>query len=131
MLALSAATRAVAAEPQLRPAVAALEREVCRLTAAREATMIALDRTRGTVWTRDDSAISDEVHALVARIAQSGQRAVFGHALFEPIGGPPACAVLAVRRRAYDRFEPDDIALVSALVGGVAATLNRLIGARP
>ncbi|HEX7843564.1 MAG TPA: hypothetical protein VF469_39090 [Kofleriaceae bacterium] len=131
MLALSAATRAVAAEPQLQPAVAVLEREVCRLTGAREATVIALDRTRGTVWTRDGSAISDEVHALVTRVAQSGLRAVFGHALFEPVGWPPACAVLAVRRRTYDRFEPDDIALISALAGGVAATLNRLIGARP
>lgn len=55
MLELSAATRAVAAEPLLRPAVSVLEREVCRLTGAREATVIALDRTRGTVWTRDDS----------------------------------------------------------------------------
>jgi hypothetical protein len=130
MLALSAAMRAVAAEPLLRPAVAALEREVCQLARAREATVIALDRARGTVWTRDGSAISDEVHDLVTRVAGSG-RAVFGHVLFEPIGGPPARAVLAVRRRARDRFEADDVALVSALTGGVAATLNRLLGARP
>jgi hypothetical protein len=130
MLALSAAMRAVGAEPLLRPAVAVLEREACRLTGAREATVIVIDRAHGTVWTRDGSVISDEVHALVARVAERGERAVFGHALFEPVGVPPACAVLALRRRAQDRFEPDDIALVAALAGGVAATLQRLIDPR-
>jgi hypothetical protein len=129
MLELSAAMRAVAAEPLLRPAVAVLQREACRLTGAREATLIAPDRTRGTLWTHDSSVISDEIHELVIRVADSGERAVFGHALFEPIGRAPACAVLTVRRRAYERFAADDLALVSALVGGVAATLNRLLGA--
>ena len=127
MLALSAATRAVVAEPQLRPAVDALQREACRLTGACEATVIALDRTRGTLWTRDDSAMSDEVHRLVTHVAATGQRAVKGHALLEPIGGPPACAVLVLRRRPGDRFAADDLALLGALVGGVAATLHRLI----
>jgi hypothetical protein len=127
MLALSAATRAVVAEPQLRSAVEALQREACRLTGAWEATVIALDRTRGTLWTRDDSAMSDEVHRLVTHVAATGQRAVIGHALLEPIGGPPACAVLTLRRRAGERFAADDLALLGALVGGVAATLHRLI----
>lgn len=127
MLALSAATRAVVAEPQLRPAVDALQREACRLTGACEATVIALDRTRGTLWTRDSSAMSDEIHRLVAHVAATGQRAVIGHALIEPIGGPPSCAVLALRRRAGERFAANDMALVGALVGGVAATLHRLI----
>ena len=53
MLALSAATRAVVAEPQLRPAVDALQREACRLTGAADATVIALDPARGSLWTRD------------------------------------------------------------------------------
>lgn len=127
MLALSAATRAVVAEPQLRPAALALQREACRLTGACDATVIALDRTRGTLWTRDDSAMSDEVHRLVAHVAATGQRAVLGHALFEPIGGPPACAVLVLRRRAGEQLAANDLALIGALVGGVAATLSRLI----
>jgi hypothetical protein len=127
MLALSAATRAVVSAPQLRSATDALQREACRLTGACEATVIALDRTRGTLWTRDDSAMSDEVHRLVAHVAATGQRAVLGHALLEPIGGPPVCAVLALRRRAGERFATDDLALLGALVGGVAATLRRLI----
>ena len=127
MLALSAATRAVVAEPQLRPAVAALQREVCRLTGVSDATVIALDRTRGTLWTRDDSAMSDEFHRLVAHVAATGQRAALGHALLEPIGAPPACAVLVLRQRADRPFSADDLALVGALVGGVAITLSRLI----
>jgi hypothetical protein len=127
MLALSAATRAVVAEPQLRSAVAVLQREACRLTGACEATVIALDRARGTLWTRDDSAMSDEIYRLVAHVAATGQRAVLGHALLEPIGGPPACAVLALRRSADERFAANDMALVGALAGGVATALSRLI----
>jgi hypothetical protein len=127
MLALSAATRAVVAEPELRPAVLALQREACRLTGACDATLIALDRTRGTLWTRDDSAMSDEVSRLVGEVAATGQRAVLGHALLEPIGGPPACAVLVLRHRASQGFATDDLALVGALVGGVATALSRLI----
>jgi hypothetical protein len=129
MLELSAAMRAVAAEPRLRPAVAALQREVCRLTGACEATVIALDRAHGTLWTRDGSAMSDQIRDLVTQVADTGRRAVLGHALFEPIGGPPARAVLALRRPAYERFADDDLALVAALSGGVAATLHRLIDA--
>lgn len=128
MLALSAAMRAVAAEPELGSAVATLEREACRLLRAREATLIAIDRAGGTVWTLDGSVIGDEIRALVARVADTGERAVLGPAVFEPIGGPRARAVLAVRRRADERFAADDLALVSALAGGVAATLIRMLG---
>jgi hypothetical protein len=109
--------------------VAALEREACRLTGASEATVIALDRAHGTVWTRDDSAVSDEILDLVTQVADTGRRARFDHALFEPIGGPPARAVLALRGRAYERFTDHDIALLAALTGGVAATLHRLLDA--
>ncbi|HEX3765108.1 MAG TPA: hypothetical protein VHW23_40710 [Kofleriaceae bacterium] len=127
MLALSAATRAVAAESQLRPAAAMLQREACRLTGASSATLIAIDPARGTLWTGGDTTVSDEIWRVVTRVAATGQRAVLGQVLLEPIGGPPACAVLALRRRAGERFEVDDLALVAALVGGVAATLHRLI----
>lgn len=127
MLELSAATRAVAAETQLQPAMAVLQREACWLTRSFEATVIAFDRARRTAWTLDGSVMSDEIHALAARVASRGQREVFGHALVEPIGTAPA--VLTLRRSANAPFTPDDIALVAALVGGVAATINRLIGA--
>jgi hypothetical protein len=130
MLELSAALRAVAAEPLLRPAVTALEREACRLTGASEATVFVPDRSRRTLWTRDGSVISDEIRALVTGVADTGRRGVFGHALLEPIGGPPARAVLVLRRCVHERFGSDDIALVAALAGGVAATLTRLISAR-
>jgi len=131
MLALSAATRAVAAEPHLRPAVAALQREACRLGQAREATVVAFDWTNRTVWTLDGSVMSGEVRSLVTRIAGSGQREVRGHALIEPIGGAPASAVLVLRRSTGHRFDAHDVALVAALAGSVAATVNRLLSARP
>jgi hypothetical protein len=129
MLELSAAVRAVAAEPLLRPAVAALQREACRLTRATEATLVMADRERG-MWTLDGAVISDEMRELVAWVAGRGKREVFGHTLVEPIGGAPSRAVLVLRRPAYDRFTSEDVALVSALTGGVAATLHRLLGMR-
>jgi len=128
MLELSAALRAVAAETQLWPAIAVLEREARALTRSHDATVILYDWTRRAGWTLDGSVISDEVRALVERVAWHGRCEVFGHALVEPIGGAPARAVLMLRREAEDRFSPEDLALVSALLGGVAATVNRLIG---
>lgn len=124
MLELSAATRAVAAEPALAPAVAALQREVCRLTGAREATVVTFDWASHATWTLDGSVMSSEVRALIARVAGSGQRDLWGHALIEPIGSAPASAVLVLRGA---RFAPHDLALISALAGSVAATLNRLV----
>ena len=127
MLDLSAATRAVAAETQLEPAIAALQREACRLTRSHEATVVTLDWANRRVWTLDGSVMSDEVRELVARVAGRGQREVFGHALIEPIGSAPARAVLVLRRSVKARFTPDAHALLAALVGGVAATINRLL----
>jgi hypothetical protein len=126
MLELSAATRAVAAEPALAPAVAALQREVCRLTGARDATVVTFDWASHATWTLDGSVMSSEVRALIARVAGSGQRDLWGHALIEPIGTAPAPAVVVVRGA---RFTQHDLALIAALTGGVAATLQRLIAA--
>ncbi|MEO7734713.1 MAG: hypothetical protein ABIY55_27395 [Kofleriaceae bacterium] len=127
MLELSAATRAVAAEPVLRRAVAALQREACRLTRSREATVVTFDWAKRTAWTLDGSLMSGEVRALVTRVAGGGQREVSGHSLIEPIGSAPARAVLALRRGPDERFDEDDVALVAALAGSVAATINRLL----
>jgi hypothetical protein len=129
MLELSAAARAVAAEPSLRAAVATLQREACRLTRSRDATVVTFDWTRRTAWTLDGSLVSGEVRALVARVAGGGQRELSGHSLIEPIGGAPARAVLALRRAAGDRFDMNDVALVAAFAGSVAATINRLLSA--
>jgi hypothetical protein len=128
MLELSAATRAVAAETTLRPALAVLQREACWLTRSQKATVMTFDRTRQTAWTLDGPVSSEEIREIITRVAGRGQREVFDRALVEPIGGAPARAVLALWRTDSARFEADDIALVEALIGGVAATVKRLIG---
>lgn len=129
MLELSAAMRAVAAESELWPAIAVLQREARALLRSREATVALYDRVHRTAWTLDGAVTADVFRELVARVAERGRREMFGHALVEPIGSAPARAVLAVRSPT-DRFAPEDIALVAALTGGVAATLGRLLGRR-
>jgi hypothetical protein len=131
MLALSAATRAVAAEPDLRAAVTALQREACALTQSREATVVVFDGAARAPRTITGSITSDEFCDIVTRVARRGRREVFESALVEPIGVAPCRAVLALWRPAGAAFEPHDISLLAALVGGVAATLHRLLGPSP
>jgi hypothetical protein len=128
MLELSAAARAVVAETRLPSAIGVLQREVCWLTRSQKATVMTFDGARRTVWSIDGLVSSKEIREIVARVASRGQREVFDHALIEPIGRAPARAVLALWRTHAARFEDDDVALVGALVGSVAATINRLIG---
>jgi hypothetical protein len=130
MLELSAAVRAVAAEPRLKSAIAVLQREARALTRSHDATVVIYDWVHRDAWTLDGSVMSREFDEIVARVAGRGQRELFGHVLVEPIGSAPACSVLALRRAVTDPFAPDDIALVAALVGGIAATVNRLLGGR-
>jgi hypothetical protein len=129
MLALSAATRAVTDEPLLQPAATALAREACRLTGSAVVTVVILDWARRITWSCDGALLSEESRTLIAQIARTGQRAVFGASLLEPIGSAPARAVLVLRRTPGARFEADDVALISALIGGVTITLHRLIAA--
>ncbi|HET9624434.1 MAG TPA: hypothetical protein VFP84_23845, partial [Kofleriaceae bacterium] len=128
MLALSAATRAVAAEATLAGALAALQRQACALTRATTASVVVFEGGTRVARTADGPITSDEFRAIVTRVASRGRREVFDNALVEPIGGAPSHAVLALWRPAARPFEPHDIALVAALVGGVAATLRRLLG---
>ncbi len=128
MLELSAATRAVAAEPDLRAAIAALQREACALTGSREATVVLFDAPARGARTLAGAISSDEFCEIVTRVARRGRRELFESALVEPIGAGPCRAVLALWRPAGAAFEPHDISLLAALVGGVAATLHRLLG---
>ncbi|HEU4732817.1 MAG TPA: hypothetical protein VFT22_33205 [Kofleriaceae bacterium] len=127
MLELSAATRAVAAETELRPAMAALQREARGLTRSQRATVVIIDWARQSAWTLEGSLALGELRVIVTRVASSGLRELFDHALVAPVGNAPARAVLALWRPST-YFEADDVALVEALTGGVAATLSRLLG---
>jgi hypothetical protein len=128
MLELSAAARAVAAEPLLRPAIQVLQREACALTRSREATVVLFDGPRREARTLAGPITSDEFCEIVTRVARRGKRELYESALVEPIGNAPARAVIALWRPAGSPYEPYDIALLSALVGGVTATVHRLLG---
>jgi hypothetical protein len=128
MLELSAATRAVGAQPLLRPALAVLQREACALTRSIEAAVVIFEGPHRIARTLAGPVTSEGFRAIAARVAERGKREVFDHALVEPIGSAPARAVLALWRPINQRFEPHDLSLVSALVGGVAATIHRLLG---
>jgi hypothetical protein len=129
MLELSAATRAVAAEPTLAGALAALQRQACALTRSTTAAVVLFDGAKRIARTADGPITSAEFLDVVTRVASRGRREVFDDALVEPIGLAPSRAVLALWRPAARPFEPHDIALLAALVGGITATLHRLLAA--
>ena len=125
MLALSAATRAVASQDTLAGALAALQRQACQLTRATSATVALFEGAKRAARTADGPITSNEFRDVVTRVASRGRRELFDDALVEPIGSAPARAVLALWRPTS--FEPYDIALLAALVGGVTATVHRLL----
>jgi hypothetical protein len=124
MLALSAATRAVAGEPTLAPALAALQHQACQLTRATSAAIVLFEGAKRAARTADGPITSAEFLTIVTRVASRGRRELFDDALVEPIGLAPSRAVLALWRPAP--FEPYDIALLGALVGSITATVHRL-----
>jgi hypothetical protein len=128
MLELSAALRAVTAETELWPAVAALQGVARSLTRSWDATAVIYDWDRRAAWTLDGATLPDDLGERCARVATRGQREVLGPLLIEPIGWAPARGVIALRRFATDRFSSEDVALVAALVGGLVGTLHRLLG---
>lgn len=130
MLELSAASRAVAAEPLLRPALAALQREARALTRSLDAAVVTFDGPDRVARTVDGPITSAVFRDIVTRVAHRGRAEVFDHALVQPVGAAPACAAIALWRPADAPFEPYDVALVAALAGSVAATIQRLIGRR-
>jgi hypothetical protein len=125
MLALSAATRAVASEPTLAGALAALRRQACQFTNATFATVVLFTGAKRAARTTDGPITSSEFRDIVTRVASRGRRELFDDALVEPLGAAPCPSVLALWRPAP--FEPSDIALLAALVGGITATVHRLM----
>lgn len=127
---LAAVSRAIAAEETFFAAARRLEREARRLTRASEALCVAFDWARRRAWSADGEITTEAVKDLVSQVAGSGRWSMIGNALVVPIGQTPACAVLALRRPGT--FQLAEAGLVSALAGGVAPTIERLLAtARP
>lgn len=123
---LSAAARAIAGETTFEGAAERIEREACRLTGCVEALCVAFDWARRRAWTSRGELVAPQVKELVIEVAGRGRRQVLGSALVAPIGPAPARAVLALRRRSGG-YAPADLAAITALTGGVATTLARLL----
>ncbi len=126
MLELSAISRAIGDEVDLAAAVRALEREACRLLEAADATVVMFDWARRSARTMQHR-VSSQLEDLVAEVAGTGNKVAVQHVLVMPIGRAPARAVLVVRRHPGTPFEREDVTLASALLGSVAASLDRLM----
>lgn len=125
---LTKIARRLALEPTLADAVTRLQHEACRLLDVTDALCVWLDWPRGTATTLT-GAVSDQIHELVRGVAGSGRRSIIGSTLIEPLGPPPARAVLALRRPSASTFLPAELAMISAFAAGIAPTIDRLIAA--
>jgi len=116
---------AIGAEPTLRGALAAIEREARRLTMALEGLAIVVDWARLACWTMTGPITDAAVHDLIREVAVGRAPRIVGNALFVPIGRAPAAAVIAVRR--ILPFTSAEVATLGALALGVAPTIDRLL----
>lgn len=118
--------RGITGETTLRAAVTRLERDSRPLLGLTDALCMWLDWPHRVVWSIAGRA-AGAVQELVIGVAGSGRRTVLGNALLEPIGPPPARAVLAIRRGA--NFDDIDFAMISTLSNSIAPAMDRLIAA--
>lgn len=127
---LAEIARAIAIEETFEAAARRLEREARRLTRASEALCVAFDWGRRRAWSAQGPIANEAVVELVAQVAGSGRWSMIGNALVVPIGQTPARAVIALRR--HGTFQLAEAGMVSALAGGVAPSIERLlVSARP
>jgi membrane fusion protein (multidrug efflux system) len=72
---------------------------------------------------RPPAVVDGDLVQIVARVAQTGSRMVYGHTLVEPVGSAPARAVLVARRPsdsvAYSPFEVATAAAIAAAIVGI------------
>jgi len=119
--------RRIALQADLPAATLVLQHGLSRLTGSPDAMCVLFDPALGSAWALPDGnaprAIDDRALQLVAQVAGTGQRAMLGRALVEPVGPAPARAVLVVRRppngAAYGAFEIAAIAAIAAAVVGI------------
>lgn len=127
---LAEVSRAITAETTFADAAARLEREARAMTRSTEALCVAFDWARRSARSAQGPIGNQAVVDLIAQVAGSGRWSMFGNALIVPIGQAPARAVLALRRTST--YQLAEAGLVSALCGGIAPAIERLLAtARP
>lgn len=126
---LADVARAIAGEVTFQAAARRLELEAKRLTHSIDSLCVGFDWPRRAAWSSQGPITNEAVKELVAQVAGSGRWSLLGNALVVPIGQAPARAVLALRRPGA--YQLAEAGLVSALCGGVAAPIERLLSARP
>ena len=122
---LAAVSRAIAAEETFAAAARRLEIEARRMTRSTEALCVAFDWARRAAWSTQGPICNQAVVDLVAQVAGSGRWSMIGNALVVPVGQAPARAVIALRR--IGTYQLAEAGLVSALAGGVAPAIERLL----
>jgi hypothetical protein len=122
---LAEVSRAIAAEQTFTAAARRLELEARRMTRSTEALCVAFDWARRVAWSAQGPIGNQAVVDLVAQVAGSGRWSMIGNALVVPIGGAPARAVIALRR--IGTYQLAEAGLVSALAGGIAPAIERLL----
>jgi len=117
----------IAMQADLSAATRALQQGMSQLTDSPDAMCVLFDPAQGSAWAVPDGnaprKIDHRAQQLIAQVAVSGQRALLGRALIEPVGPAPARAVLVIRRSpaspAYGAHEVVTLAAIAAAVVGI------------
>lgn len=124
--------RRIALQADLLEAMRVLRHGLSRLTDSSDATCVFFDAALCSAWEVPDGSgrpgLDDQLQQLVAWVASSGQRAVLGHALIEPVGLAPARAVFVIRRPPTSAVYGDlEIATVTAIAAAVVGLIGHFV----
>ena len=124
------AIQRIAAQRDFIEAIRAIHAEAIQLTRSQHAMCVLY--AGGMAAPAPDGhpprRLDAEVRSLVERTATSGQRALLGRIVVEPIGAAPARAVLIVHRSVgAAAYSPGELATLSALAVGLQGVFPRLL----
>ncbi|MEO8700028.1 MAG: hypothetical protein ABI867_08285 [Kofleriaceae bacterium] len=128
MHALASLARNLGNASSLLAGVVQLQRDASKLLQIHDVLCLWIDWPRRIAYGAN-GRVGPEVEDLVTEIAGAGRGAFVSGALVEPLGPPPARAVLALRKRSGSSFTEQERTIIRTLAAGLAPAFDRVLAA--
>jgi hypothetical protein len=126
MHALASLARNLGNARSLLAGVVQLQRDLTRMLEVSDVLCIWIDWPRRRAYGAN-GRLGPGVQELVTELAGCGRGAFVSGALVEPLGPPPARAVLALRKLSNAQFTDHELTMIRTLAGGLAPAFDRLL----